>query len=106
MAREPVFTFPEARFGKWTQHKNGEQVTQEEREQRAEEIAANLSNNRIWKSHSRPLNIEVLESLKLKINDFGENHVLTKSLRAYHQLVADYVAKNQLKLFVHTRSFI
>jgi len=65
-----------------------------------------FSDNRTWKAHSRPLNIEALEELGLKINDFGKNQVLTKSLREYHRLVADYVTKNQLNVFVHTRSFI
>ena len=94
------------KFQTWTKHKNGNEVTQEEKEQRAEEIADTLSNNRKWKSHSRPLNIEVLEELKLKIVDFGKNESLTKSLRKYHRLVADYVTKNTLNTFVHTRSFI
>jgi hypothetical protein len=96
----------EYKFKTWTQHKNGGNVTQDERIQRAEEIADKLSNNRIWKSHSRPLNIESLEELKLIINDFGKDQVLTRSLRAYHRLVTDFVTKNQLNVFVHTRSFI
>ena len=94
------------KFETWTTHKNGAKVTQAEKEQRAEEIADTLSNNRKWKSHSRPLNIEVLEELKLKIVDFGTNKILTNSLRKYHRLVADFVTKSQLNTFVHTRSFI
>ena len=94
------------KFKTWTKHKSGEDVTQKEKEDRAEEIADNLSNNRIWKSHSRPINIEALEKLKLIINDFGEDQILTKSLRAYHRLVADFVTKNNLNVLVHTRSFL
>ncbi|GHV96019.1 hypothetical protein AGMMS50293_23390 [Spirochaetia bacterium] len=96
----------EYKFKTWEIHKTGIEVTEAEKIQRAEEIADKLSSNRLWKSHSRPLNIEVLEELKLKINDFGGDADLTRSLRAYHRLVTDYVAKNQLNIFVHTRSFI
>ena len=96
----------EYKFKTWTQHKDGSAVTQEQKINRAKEIADILSDNRTWKAHSRPLNIEVLEKLKLKIIDFGEDQILTKSLRAYHRLVADFVTKNQLNGFVHTRSFI
>ena len=96
----------EFKFKTWTHHKDGAEVTQDEKKQRAEEIAAELSNNRTWKSHSRPLNIEVLEGLGLKIDDFGKDPTLTASLRAYHRLVADFATQNQLNIFVHTRSFI
>jgi hypothetical protein len=94
------------KFRTWTHHRNGAEVTQEEKIKRAEEIADKLSNNRVWKSHSRPLNIEALEELKLKINNFGEDSTLKNSIRAYHRLVTDFVNKNQLNIFVHTRSFI
>jgi len=96
----------EYKFETWTIHKNGTTVTHDEKVKRAEEIADTLSNNRTWKSHSRPLNIEVLESLKLKITDFSADPTLTKKLRTYHRLVTDFVSKNQLPIFVHTRSFI
>jgi hypothetical protein len=96
----------EYKFETWAKHKNGRVVTKEEKIQRAKEIADALSNNRIWKSHSRPLDIKVLEELGLKIKDFGTDVNLTKSLRAYHRLVTDFVSKNQIGLFVHTRYFI
>lgn len=94
------------KFETWAQHKDGNSVTLKEKEDRAEEIADTLSNNRQWKSHSRPLSIEVLEELKLKIIDFGQDKTLTSSLRKYHRLVSDYVTKNQFNMFIHTRSFI
>jgi len=96
----------EYKFKTWSNHKNGTSVTHDEKINRAQEIADNLSNNRIWKSHSRPLNIKVLEELKLIITDFGKDEKLTNYLRAYHRLVVDFTSKNQLPVFVHTRSFI
>jgi hypothetical protein len=94
------------KFETWEKHKNGSPVTKDEKIKRAEEIADNLSNNREWKSHSRPLNIEVLEQLRLIIIDFGQDAVLTSYLRKYHRLVVDFVLQNQMPMFVHTRSFI
>jgi hypothetical protein len=94
------------KFRTWNRHRNGVEVTQKEKIKRAEEIADKLSNNRVWKSHSRPLNIETLEELKLKINDLGKDPALENSIRAYHRLVTDFANNNQLNLFVHTRSFI
>jgi hypothetical protein len=96
----------EYKFKTWIRHKDGNSVTHEEKIKSAEKIADNLSNNRIWKSHSRPLNIDALEKLKLIITDFGNDETLTKYLRTYHRLVEDYASKNQLSVFVHTRSFI
>jgi hypothetical protein len=94
------------KFRTWTHHRSGEKVTDDEKIERAADIADKLSNNRIWKSHSRPLNIEALEELKLKINDFGNDPTLKNSIRAYHRLVTDFANKNQLNVFVHTRRFI
>jgi hypothetical protein len=94
------------KFKTWTRHRNDAEVTQQEKIKRAEEIADILSNNRIWKSHSRPLNISALEELKLKVNDFGKDTTLKNSIRVYHRLATDFVNKNQLDIFVHTRSFI
>jgi len=96
----------EYKFETWVTHKNGNPVTRDEKIQRAKEIADSLSNNSLWKSHSRPLDIKVLEGLGLKIRNFGTDANLTKSLRAYHRLVSDFALKNQIPVFVHTRYFI
>jgi len=96
----------EYKFETWLNHKNGNPVTRDEKIQRAKEIADSLSNNSLWKSHSRPLDIKVLEGLKLTIRNFGTDANLTKSLRAYHRLVSDFVLKNEIPVFVHTRYFI
>jgi Serine dehydrogenase proteinase len=79
------------KFKNWAVHTStpnlvGQVVTPEEKIQRAEEIADKLGDNKVWKSHSRPINIETLEKdLKLKIEDYG--HLATK-------------------VFMHTRRFI
>lgn len=100
------------KFKNWTLHKSntslmGQAVTHTQKEVRAKEIADLLSDNNTWKSHGRPINIEVLEKdLKLEIDDYSQNEERKKIIRAYYYLLADYLHKNNIKLFVHTRNFI
>lgn len=96
----------------WNHHqsnpqKKGKPVTQEEKEERAEKIADKLSDNNLWKSHGRPINIEMLESeVRLKVNDYSDKTKESGLIRGYYDLLSDYVSKNNLKIFVQTRKFI
>jgi len=95
------------KFKNWNKHKNGQNVTEEEKIKRAEEIAGKLSNSNIWKSHGRPINIEILEKeLKLKIEDFGKNKQLSDLIRTYDRLIVDYIIKKGFTVFIHTRRLI
>lgn len=100
------------KFKNWDTHqtnssKKGKQVTPEEKEERAKEIADKLSNSNLWKSHGRPINIDVLEGneLKLKIEDYSKQDY-RNYIRSYYDLFSDYVIKNRLSIFIHTRKFI
>ena len=56
-------------------------MTQEMKEKRAEEIADRLSDNKPWKSHGRPINIEILrDSLNLVIEDYGKDPKLSTNI--------------------------
>ena len=95
------------KFKNWNIHKNNKTVTLEEKIERAEEIAAKLSNSNIWKSHGRPINITILENeLKLKIEDFGKDQKLNNLLKTYNRLIIDYIKKIGVINFIHTRKFI
>jgi hypothetical protein len=100
------------KFKNWNQHqtnpdKLGVDVTEKEKEDRAEDIADKLGNNRIWKSHGRPINIETLEKeLKLKIEDYSNEKQIRAIIRSYYGLLSDYVLKNKFNIFVQTRKFI
>jgi len=100
------------KFKNWKTHqtttsKLGQPVTKDEKVKRAEEIADKLSNNNIWKSHGRPINIETLEKeLKLKIEDYSKNMERRNLIRSYYDLLSDYVIRNKNSIFVHTRKFI
>lgn len=100
------------KFKNWNTHQSsksklGSKVTQEEKEERAKDIADKLGDNKIWKSHGRPINIEILEKeLKLKIEDYSNVKQTRDLIRSYYGLLSDYIQKNKFAIFVQTRKFI
>lgn len=93
------------KFKQWNNHRNGNPVTIKEKEKRAEEIAEKLGANNIWKSHGRPINIDELNNLKIKITDFS-NDISRGKIRDYYKKVLDYVRAFHMEIFIHTRTFI
>jgi Serine dehydrogenase proteinase len=100
------------KFKNWSTHQTnpellGQEVTEEQKEQRAREIADKLSDSNLWKSHGRPINIETLESqlFRLKIEDYS-NEPYRPLIRSYYDLLFDYVTKSGSSIFIHTRKFI
>lgn len=95
------------KFKNWNIHETqGTPVTQNDKINRAKEIADALGDNKRWKSHGRPINIEALEDLKLKINDYsGENEIRGK-IRGYYNLLRNYLGTYNIPIFIHTRKFI
>tara|TARA_R110002049_G_scaffold35191_7_gene113778 strand:- start:10702 stop:11577 length:876 start_codon:yes stop_codon:yes gene_type:complete len=100
------------KFKNWATHGAnidllGKKVTDNQKEKRAEEIADMLSDNNLWKSHGRPINIETLENeLRLKIIDYSNNDALRDLVREYYDLLSDYVVSSELPIFVQTKLFI
>ena len=94
------------KFKNWNKHKDGNDVTQEEKEARAEQIADALGDNNQWKTHARPINIEELEELKLKIEDYSDREEERELIRKYYNQIRDYTSNYKLQLFIHTRKFI
>jgi len=79
-------------------------IPDREKIRKAKEIADSLSDNNIWKSHGRPINIAILEKeLNLEIEDFGKDKMLSSLIRAYDRFVTDYFNKINFEYFVHTR---
>lgn len=95
------------KFKNWNIHETqGTPVTQDDKINRAKEITDALGDNKRWKSHGRPINIEALEDLKLKINDYsGENEIRGK-IRGYYNLLRNYLGTYNIPIFIHTRKFI
>jgi hypothetical protein len=101
----------EYKFREWATHgtdpqKLNQPVTQDEKRQRAEEIAKNLSDNRLWHSHGRMISATTLSAvLRLKIEDYSADTVLRPLVRQYSDLITDYTFKNDRQSFMHSRCY-
>lgn len=95
------------KFKSWEKHqtdtlKNGQPVTDAEKEKRAEEIAEQLSDHNKWHSHARRISIETLQSeLRLQIEDFGKTPELQESIRLYNDIMFDYVNRQGYSVYIH-----
>lgn len=95
------------KFKNWKHHSLGGEVTEEEKQERAREIADMLSDSNRWKSHGRPINIAILtEELHLRIDDYSNNKERRDLIRNYYGLLSDYVKLHGIRIFVHTRNYI
>ena len=93
------------KFKDWAIHRTtnaGAPVTERDKEVRAEEIAAALSDNRRWHSHGRSLDIEKLESLRLKIHDYSHEAELRSAIRGYNDLLTAYTDRMGLPICMHS----
>jgi G3E family GTPase len=97
------------KFKDWHTHSStGAEVTEEEKRERAEKIAAALSNNERWHSHGRMISRDILTSdpdLRLKIEKIEDNSDLSSVLDDYVGLLKDYVQREKYLSFVHTREY-
>lgn len=89
----------EYKFKPWQVHRTdpkklGNKVTQQEKEDRAEEIAKVLGDNKEWHSHARRIGINTLTNvLRLEIEDYSQNTSLRNMINEYHDLIADYMTR-------------
>jgi len=96
----------EYKFKDWTTHrspgpKQNKPVTQEEKEERAQEIAAMLGDNHRWHSHGRMIGIGTLQSkLRLEIDDYTDKEK-RKVIRDFHEIIMDYMERYGLYFFSH-----
>ena len=94
------------KFKNWTHHNStGKEVTLKDKENRAKEIAAKLSDSKKWCSHSRPININQLREMKLKIEDLTE-YTYNNDIHVFDSLQEDYIAKNNRRLLCCTRRIV
>jgi hypothetical protein len=93
------------KFKDWNEHRTtnpGSPVTEEEKATRAREIASQLSNHKLWRSHGRNLNIERLAELRLEIDDYSNLPDLRDAIRQYNDLLTAHVDRNQLPVYLHS----
>lgn len=95
------------KFKNWTQTETRKQtVTQQMKEDRAKEIATDLSDNKKWHSHGRGIDMKTLTGeLNLKIEDYTTIPKLGPTVREYFELLRDYMDRGKMRTFVHTRRF-
>ena len=81
------------------------------KKKRAEDIANALGNNSKWNVHSRPIMIDDLKELNIKIDDYTNNDDLKKVIRQYIDFMNQYIIfklknPNPNVRFIHTRLFM
>ncbi len=83
-----------------------EVVTEEIKEQRAKEIADLLNDPERWHSHGRAINRETLrDEVNLKIENLESNRDLYEYVRSYFELLKDYMHREELISFVHSKAY-
>ncbi len=81
-------------------------VTTDMKVERAREIAALLNDPEKWHSHGRAIDARTLrEEVGLKIENFEKNTQLYNAIKEYFDLLRDYVHRENILSFVHTREY-
>lgn len=99
------------KFKNWNTHKTnpaqiGEQVTAQEKEQRAAEIAIMLGDNKVWHSHGRCIDINKLKYLlRLEIDDYSNDSILKPLIRNYNDTIISYITRMKMNFFLNSRSY-
>ena len=95
------------KFKDWTVTETQETpVTEDMKKERAEEIAALLNDPERWHSHGRAIDMKTLqEEVGLKIDNLEENTSLHNHVRKYFGLLRDYMLREELFSFVHTKEY-
>ncbi|MDA3978999.1 SDH family Clp fold serine proteinase [Gallibacterium sp. AGMB14963] len=90
------------KFKEWQKTETSQkEVCEEDKLNRAKEIAKKLSDNKKWHSHGRMIGIEVLTSeLKLLIDDFTDNQDMTVSTENLHQLLIEFMYKSRNEVLI------
>lgn len=93
------------KFKNWeSTETNGKLVTEDLKRERAEQIAQELSNNKRWHTHGRPLNIEKLKDIGLRINDLtNDKNDLRVSIRELHNLNLENMQASGIRYMVLTK---
>lgn len=95
------------KFKNWNTHSNsGKSVTDDEKRDKAIEIASILNDHSRWKSHGRPINIDVLREIGLQIEDYSKNKKQSEMIREYYNCAREYMNDYNIVSFIHTRRFI
>ena len=95
------------KFKNWTKTESQQlKVTPKLKKQRAQKIADLLNDPERWHSHGRAIDMRTLqEEVNLKIDNLADNSILHKDVRDYFELLRDYMQREQIMSFVHTKGY-
>ena len=84
----------------------GVEVTDTMRQERAQGIAALLNETARWHSHARGIDVKTLrDEVGLRIDNLTDQPNLYRSIRAYFDLLKDYMGRQELYSFVHAKGY-
>ena len=84
----------------------GTKVSVQMKKERAEQIAALLNDADRWHSHGRVIDMKTLrDEVGLRIDDLRDNPELAQRVQEYFSLLKDYMTRQQVYSFVHTREY-
>ena len=84
----------------------GVEVTKQMKQKRAQHIADLLNKTARWHSHARGIDVKTLRGeVGLKIDNLAEEPSLYRSIRTYFDLLKDYMDRQKLYSFVHTKGY-
>jgi hypothetical protein len=89
------------KFKYWNTHSStGKEVTKEEKEARAAEIASKLCKHSDWLTHGRSIKIQDFSEMRLLVNDYSTNLLLEDAITRYYTLLRmTFESTNIYKLF-------
>jgi len=93
------------KFKDWVTHQTtnpGAPVTDAERQDRADEIAKALADNKKWHSHGRALGIDRFRELRLTIDDYSNDEPLRTAIRGYNDLLTAYADRMSMPFYLHS----
>jgi len=93
------------KFKDWVEHRTnrpGTPVSDEEKANRAEQIARDLSDNNRWHSHGRMIGINTLKRvLKLEIEDYSSEPDLRRNTKIYSDLLTELAERQKAPFMLH-----
>ena len=95
----------EYKFKNWTHHRTrggNAEVTDQERSERAEQIARDLADHKRWRSHGRSLDIAKLTELRIEIDDFSDDVELRNAIRGYNDPLTGFVDRTRIDFILHS----
>jgi len=91
------------KFKNWDKTETrGQPVTEAMKKERAKKIGYALNDTKRWHSHGYGISMEVLKNdLNLLIDDFGSDQEKSPAIKAYHELLSDYMEKRGSEGVIH-----